>query len=53
MSDSMVAYTQLMPQHDDSTSQYLSRAKVLLKHMNHTSKPSWISGKRLNNLAII
>ena len=40
VSDAMVAYTQSMQQDDESTSQYLIRAKVLLEHMNHTSKLS-------------
>ena len=51
--DAMVAYTQLMQQDDESTSQYFIRAKVLLECMNHTSKLSQISGKGLNNLALI
>ena len=49
----MVAYTQLMQQDDESTSQFLIRVKVLLECMNHTSKLSQISGKGLNNLALI
>ena len=53
MSDVMVAYTQLMQQDDESTSQYLIRAKALVECMNHTSKLSQISGKGLNNLAVI
>ena len=38
VSDKMVAYTKLMQQDDESTSQYLIRAKVLLECMNNTSK---------------
>ena len=53
MSDMMVAYTNLRQQDDESTSQYLIRAKVLLECMNHTSRLSQISGKGLNNLALI
>ena len=34
-------------------SQYLTRAKVLLEHINHTSKLSKMSGKVLHNLALI
>ena len=49
----MVAYTQLIQQDDESTSQYLIRGNVLLEHMNDTSKLSKISGKGLNNLALI
>ena len=53
VSDTMVAYTQLTQQDDESTSQYLIRAKIFLEHMNHTSKLSQISGKGLNNLALV
>ena len=53
MSDAMVAYNNLMQQDDESTSQYLIRAKVLSDHINHTSKLSHISSKRFNNLALI
>ena len=53
MSDVMVAYTQLTQQDDESTSQYLIRAKVLLECMNHTSELLQMSGKELNNLALI
>ena len=53
MSDTMVVYFQLTQQDDESTSQYLIRTKVLLEHMNHTSKLPLISGKGLNNLALI
>ena len=53
MSDAMVAYMQLTLQDNESTSQYLIRAKVLLEHMNHTSKLLQISGKGLNKLALI
>ena len=53
MSDTMVAYTNLTHQDDEYTLQYLIRAKVLLEHMNHTSKLSQISGKGLNNLSVI
>ena len=49
----MVAYTQLRQQDDESISQYLIRAKVLLECMNHTPKLSQISGKGLNNLALV
>ena len=42
MSDTMVAYTNLMQQDDESISQYLIRAKVLLECMNHSSKLSQI-----------
>ena len=52
VSDAMVAYNNIT-QEDESTSQYLIRAKVLLKHTNHTSKLSQISGKGLNNLALV
>ena len=40
ISYTIVAYTNLSQQDDGSTSQYLIRAKVLLKHMNDTSKLS-------------
>ena len=53
MSNSLVAYTDLKQQDDESTSQYLIRAKILLKYMNHTSKFCQISDKGLNNLALI
>ena len=53
VSDVVVAYTNLMQQDDESTSQYLIRAKVLLEHMNHTSKLSQISGEGLDNLVLI
>ena len=36
----MVAYGHLTQHDDESTSQYLIRAKVLLEHINHTSKLS-------------
>ena len=49
----MVAYSNLMQQDDESTLQYLIRVKVLLEHMNHTSKLSHISDKGLNNLPLI
>ena len=49
----MVPYNHLTQQDDESTSQYLIRAKVLLKHINHKSKLSKISGKGWNNLALI
>ena len=49
----MVAYKQLTQQNDESTSQYLIRAKVLLKCINHTSKLSQISGTVLNSLVFI
>ena len=42
-----------MLQDDESTSQYLIRAKVLLEHVNHTYKLFQISGKGLNSLALI
>ena len=45
MSDAMVAYAQLTQQDDETTSQYLIRAKVLLKYMKHTSKLSKITDK--------
>ena len=51
-SDVMVAYSNLTQQDDESTSQYLIRAKVLLKCINHTSMLSQISGKGSNNLAL-
>ena len=50
--DVMVTYSNLTKQDDESTSQYLIRAKVLLEHINHTSKLSQISGNGLNNLAL-
>ena len=53
VSDMMVAYTNLTQQDDESTSQYLIRAKILLECMNHTSKLSQISSKELNNLALV
>ena len=53
VSDPMVAYMQLTQQDNESTSQYLIRTKVLLECMNHASKISQISGRRLNSLAII
>ena len=53
MSDVIVAYTNLTQQDDESTSQYLIRAKVLLEHMDHTSNLSQISSKGLNNLALV
>ena len=53
ISDVMVAYTNLTQQDDESTLQYLIRAKVILECMNHTSKLSQISGKRLNSLALV
>ena len=49
----MVAYSNITQEDDESTSQYLIRAKVLLKHINHTSMLSQISGKGLNNLTPI
>ena len=49
----MVAYTRLTQQDVESTSHYLISTKVLLEHMNHTCKLSQISGKRLNNLALV
>ena len=49
----MVAYSHLTKQDDESTSQYLIKAKVLLKHINHTFKLSQITGKGLNNLALV
>ena len=53
VSNAMVAYDNIMQQDDESTLQYILRAKVLLEHINHTSKLSQISGKGLNNLALI
>ena len=53
VSDTMLAYMQLTQHDDESTSQYLIRAKVLLECMNHTSKLAQISGKGLKNLALI
>ena len=52
-SNAMVAYSHLTQQDDESTSQYLIRTKVLLKHINHTSKLSHISSKGINNLALV
>ena len=52
MSDAIIAYMQLTQQDDESTSKYLIRANILLKCMNHTSKPLQITGKDLNNLAV-
>ena len=52
-SDAMVAHSNLTQQDDESTSQYLIRAKMLLENINHTAKVSPISGKGLNNLALI
>ena len=49
----MVEYNNLTQKDDESTSQYLIRAKVLLKHINHTSQLFQISGKGLNNLTLI
>ena len=51
--DAMVAYTNLTQQADESMSQYFIRPKVLLEHINHTSKVSQMSSKGLNNLALI
>ena len=53
MSNAMVSYSHLKQQDDESTSQYLIRTKVLLKCINHTSMLSQVSGKGLNNLALI
>ena len=52
ISDAMVEYSHLT-QDDESTSQYLIRAKLLLENINHTSKLSQISGKGFNTLALI
>ena len=52
-SDTMVACSHLTQQDDESISQYLIRAKVLLACINHTSKLSQISGKGLKNLSLI
>ena len=53
VSDAMVVYNNITQQDDESTLQYLIRAKELLKHINHTFKLSQISCKGLNNLALI
>ena len=49
----MVAYNNLMQQDNESMSQYLIRAKVLLECINHTYKLSQISSRGLNNIALI
>ena len=49
----MVAYNNITQQDDESTLHHLIRAKVLFEHINHTSKLSQISSRRLNNLALI
>ena len=51
VSDMMAAYSNLTQQDDESTSQYLIRAKMLLECMNHTL--SQMSGRGLNNLALV
>ena len=53
ISDAMVAYNNLTKQNDESTSQYLIRAKVLLEHINHISRLSQMSRKGLNHLALV
>ena len=53
VSNAMVAYNNIAQKDDKSTLQYLIRAKVLLEHINHTSKLSHISGKGLNDIALV
>ena len=51
-SNAMFTYSKIS-QDDESTAQYLVRAKVLLECIHHTSKLSDISGFGLDNLSLV
>ena len=53
MSDTMYAYSHLMQGNEEPTTQYLSRPKVLLEHIHHTTKVSSIPGVGWNNLYLV
>ena len=51
--DAMFAYSKILQQDNESTSQYLVSAKVLLEHIHYMSKLSDISGFGLDNLSLV
>ena len=53
MSDAMYAYSHLLQGDEEPTIQYLSRAKVLLEHIHHTTKLSSIPGVSWDNLYLV
>ena len=53
MSDAMYAHSHLLQGDEEATIQYLSRAKVLLEHIHHTTKLSSIPGEGWDNLYLV
>ena len=52
-SDPMYTYSHLLQGIEEPTTQYLSRAKVLLEHIHHTTKLSSITGVGWENLYLV
>ena len=51
--DAMFAYSKIPQQENQSTAQYLVRARALLKHIHHMSKVADISGFDMENLTLV
>ena len=52
-SDALNAYAYLMQGENETVTQYLARAKVLLEHIHHTSKLCDIPGSSYDNLYLV